>query len=133
MAKKDKKKVLIVDDEVDFTELMKVRFEANDYDVVISSNGDEALAIIKKEKPDAVLLDIMMPGMDGLAVLKEIRSTDSRLPVFMISAFSNEERVKLAGKLNASGFIVKSRQDISEEIKNITSAIEIADKYKKGL
>ena len=126
-----KKKILIVDDEIDFTELMKARFEANDYDVTISNNGDDALNIVKKEKPDAVLLDIMMAGMDGLSVLKEIRSIDSKLPVFMITAFSNEERVKLAGKLNASGFIVKSRQDISEEVKNIAAAIEVADKYKE--
>ena len=128
-----KKKILVVDDEVDFTELIKVRLEANDYDVLILNNGEGTLDVIKKEKPDAVLLDIMMPGIDGLTVLKQIRALDSRLPVFMITAFSNEERIKLAGKMNASGFIVKSRQDISEEIKNITNAIDIAAKYKKGL
>ena len=126
-----KKKILVVDDEVDFTELIKVRLEANDYDVLILNNGEGTLDVIKKEKPDAVLLDIMMPGIDGLTVLKQIRALDSRLPVFMITAFSNEERIRLAGTLNASGFIVKSRQDISEEIKNITSALDIAAKYKE--
>lgn len=126
-----KKKILVVDDEVDFTELMKVRLEASGYDVIITNNGEDALNIVKKNKPDAVLLDIMMPGTDGLTVLKQVRAADARLPVFMITAFSNEERIKLAGKLNASGFIVKSRHDISEEIKNITSAIEIANKYRE--
>ena len=128
-----KKKILVVDDEIDFTELMKLRLEANDYDVLVLNNGEGALDIVKKEKPDAVLLDIMMPGIDGLTLLKQIRAHDTRLPIFMITAFSNEERIKLAGKLNASGFIVKSRQDISEEIKNITDAIEISNKYKKGV
>ena len=126
-----KKKILIVDDEVDFTELMKVRFEANDYDVLVLNSGEGTLDIVKNDKPDAVLLDIMMPGTDGLTLLKQIRALDARLPVFMITAFSNEERIKLAGKMNASGFIVKSRQDISEEVKNITNAIEIAGKYKE--
>lgn len=126
-----KKKILVVDDEVDFSELMKLRLEANDYDVIVLNNGEEAVERVKKDKPDAVLLDIMMPGIDGITVLKEIRSLDAKLPVFMITAFSNEERIKQAGKLNASGFIVKSRQDISEEIKNITNAIEIANKYKE--
>ena len=127
-----KKKILVVDDEVDFTELMKLRLEASDYDVLVLNNGEGTLGVIKKEKPDAVLLDIMMPGIDGITVLRQIRALDARLPVFMVTAFSNEERIKLAGKLNASGFIVKSRQDISEEIKNITAAIDIAAKYKKG-
>lgn len=125
-----KKKILVVDDEIDFIELMKARLEANDYDVVLANNGRDALETIKKSVPDAVLLDIMMPEMDGLTVLKEIRSKNPTLPVFIITAFSNEERIKLAGKLNASGFIVKSQQNIADEIKNITSAIEIADKYK---
>lgn len=125
-----KKKILVVDDEVDFTEMMKIRLEANNYEVIIANNGKEVIEIFKKDKPDAILLDIMMPEVDGITVLKQIRAQDAKIPVFMITAFSNEERVKLAGKLNASGFIVKSRNDLAEEIRNITSAIEIADKYK---
>lgn len=128
-----KKKILVVDDEIDFTELMKMRLEASDYDVLIANNGEEVVERVKNEKPDAVLLDIMMPGVDGLTILKQLRALDTRLPIFMITAFSNEERIKVASKLNASGFIVKSRQDVSEEIKNITSAIEIAEKYKRNL
>lgn len=125
------KKILVVDDEIDFTELMKIRLEASGYDVMTLNGGEQVLNIVRKDKPDAVLLDIMMPGIDGLAVLKQLRLLDAKLPVFIVTAFSNEERVKLAGKLDASGFIVKSRQDISEEIKNITNAIEIANKYKE--
>lgn len=127
-----RKKILIVDDEIDFTELIRARLEANDFDVSVANNGESALELVKTAKPDAVLLDIMMPGIDGLTVLKKIRAQDERLPVFMITAFSNEERIRAAGRLNASGFIIKSRRDISEEIKNIRDAIEIADRYKKS-
>lgn len=126
-----KKKILIVDDEIDFTELMKTRLEANDFEVAVANNGESALEMVKTARPDAVLLDIMMPGIDGLTVLKRIRAMDERLPVFMITAFSNEEKIKLAGKLNASGFIIKARHDISEEIRNITDAIDVANKYKE--
>lgn len=125
-----KKKILIVDDEVDFAEIMRVRLAADNYDVIIANNGKDALGIVKKDKPDAVLLDIMMPEIDGLTVLKQIRDMNQNIPVFMITAFSNEERIKIASQLNASGFIVKSQQDIAKEIKNITSAIDIADKYR---
>jgi two-component system alkaline phosphatase synthesis response regulator PhoP len=125
-----KRKILVVDDEVDFVELMTLRLEANGYEVITANNGKDALDQAKKEKPDAILLDIMMPEMDGLTVLKKIRSEDARIPIFITTAFSNEERVKIAGAYNANGFIVKT-QDLGKEIKNITQAIEIADKYKE--
>lgn len=125
-----KKKILLVDDEVDMLEILKARFEVSGYEVTTANNGKEALGKIKKDKPDAVVMDIMMPEMDGISVLKEIRRTDSALPVFFITAFSNEERVKIASDLNASGFIVKT-QDLASEVKNIASIIDIADKAKR--
>lgn len=126
----DKKKVLVVDDEVEFADMMRMRLEANGYDVIVANNGREALELVKREKIDAVLLDVMMPEMDGLSVLKQIRAQDSALPVFIITAFSNEERVRLAGKFNASGFIIKT-DDLATEIKNMAKVIEVADKFKK--
>ena len=55
----DKKKILVVDDEIDFLELMKIKLEANNYNVVTANNGKEALKKVKSEKPDAVLLDML--------------------------------------------------------------------------
>ncbi|MDO8525460.1 MAG: response regulator [Candidatus Omnitrophota bacterium] len=124
-----KGKILVVDDEIDFLEMIKLRLEANGYTVVTAMNGTEALEKLTKEKPAAVLLDILMPGMDGIDVLKKIREEDTRVPVFIITAFSNEERFKLANKFNASGFIVKTN-DLQKEIQSITSAIGIAEDFK---
>lgn len=126
----DKKKILVVDDEPDFLKLIKIRLEASNYEVVMASNGKDALNMVKTEKPNAVLLDILMPGMDGLTVLKKIRSTDKQLPIFIITAFSNEERFELAQKLNASGFIVKT-DNLKDELDNISNALNIADRFKK--
>jgi Response regulator containing CheY-like receiver, AAA-type ATPase, and DNA-binding domains len=125
-----KRKILVVDDEVDFVELITLRLEASGYEVIAANNGKDALDRVKKDKPDGILLDIMMPEMDGLTVLKKIRSTDAMIPVFITTAFSNEERIKIAGAYNANGFIVKT-QDLGAEIKNITQAIEIAEKFRK--
>jgi len=124
-----KKKILIVDDEIDFLEMMKLRLEANNYSVVTAMDGNEALEKFKAEKPAAILLDILMPGMDGLDVLKKIRKENDRIPIFIVTAFSNEERFKLANKFNASGFIVKT-SDLQREIQNITSAIAISEDFK---
>lgn len=122
------KKILVVDDEADFLEVIKVRLKANNYEVVTAVNGEEALKKIKEEKVSAVLLDILMPGIDGLEVLRRIRKTDEDLPVFIITAFSTEERFKAANKLGASGFIVKT-DDLGKQIKSINSALDMADRY----
>ena len=124
-----KRKILLVDDEIDFLEMMRLRLEANDYSVVTASEGNEALEKFKKEKPSAVLLDILMPGIDGIEVLKKMRRENSKIPIFIITAFSNEERFKLANKFNASGFIVKTN-DLQSEIQNITTAIGISEDFK---
>ena len=70
-----------------------------------------------------------MPGMDGLDILKKIRKDDTKIPVFIITAFSNEERFRVANKFNASGFIVKTN-DLQKEIQNITAAIGISEDFK---
>jgi len=125
-----KKKILLIDDEVDFRELAKARLEANGYDVIALSDGKDALERIRIDKPDGVLLDIMMPGVDGLTILKEIRAIDSNLPVFLITAFSSTERREIARKFNASEFMLKT-DDLQTEIVNMTALIDIAAKQKK--
>ena len=127
-----KRRILIVDDEPDFLEVMRARLEANDYEVTTAANGEEALGYIKNSKPDAVLLDILMPGIDGLEVLRRIRKMDDSLPVYIITAFSTDERFKMANKLGASGFIVKT-DDLAKEVENITSALDMSARFhKKG-
>jgi len=125
-----KKKIVLVDDEIDFLEIMKTRFVANDYIVKMTSNGSEALELVRKEKPDAVMLDILMPGIDGLDILKKIRAENPRIPIFMMTAFSNEERRDIANRFNASDFILKTN-DLQSEIDKITSAIDISSRNKK--
>jgi CheY-like chemotaxis protein len=124
-----KKTILVVDDEQEFLDIIKMRLEANNYNVIAAADGKEALDKIKNNKVDAVLLDILMPGMNGLEVLKKVRRENKSLPVFIITAFSSDERFELANKFNASGFIVKT-DDMQKQIENITSAISLADKYK---
>lgn len=125
----DNKKILLVDDEPNFVELIRHRLQVNGYEVITAADGKEALGIIKKERFDAVLLDIMMPQMDGLTALKMLRKHDKDLPVFMLTAHSDSEQFKQANQLGASGFIVKT-SDLQKEIANISSFLRISDKYK---
>lgn len=124
-----KKKILLVDDEPDFVELIKHRLEANDYQVAVAINGKAALDTLGREKFDAVLLDILMPELDGLEALKDIRKTDKELPVFMLTAYSDKPKFKRANQLGASGYIVKT-SDLQKEIENVTGILRLSDKYK---
>ena len=124
-----KKSILVVDDEPDYLVLLRRRLEEGRYRVRTANNGREALEEIRRERPDVVLLDIQMPEMDGLKVLEKIRRSDKRLPVFILTAFSNAERFGAARRKNASGFIVKTG-DLSRQVKNITNALKLSAKYR---
>ena len=121
-------KVLVADDEPDFVTLLTARLRANGYEVVAAQDGEEALAQIRRERPDVVLLDILLPKMDGLKVLREIRREDKRLPIFMITAYASPERFNQAKRMDASGFLVKTK-DLNQEIRNITASLHLASSY----
>ncbi len=128
MDEKEKKKILIIDDDPDFIKIMTLQLQANQYNVVATSDGKDALTMLKTEKPDAVLLDVLMPQQDGLKVLEKIRKQDKTLPIFIVTAFSDEARFGLAKKLDASGFLVKTG-DFQKEIGNITSVLRLSGKF----
>jgi len=113
-----KLKILLVDDEPMFIEMLKVRLESLDCEVITASNGKEALEKIESNKLDAVLLDILMPLLDGMSTLKIIRKQDKNLPVFMLTVFSTQDRINKAKMLGATGYLVKD-SDLKTEIENI--------------
>jgi len=84
----DKKRVLLIDDERDLVDMVKIRLESNGYDVLPAYDGVEGLKIAKEKKPDIILLDIMMPKKDGYTVLKELRADEKlrKVPVIVITA-----------------------------------------------
>ena len=99
--------ILLVDDEPDFLQIMGSLITGWGYDLVTASDGMEALDVIKENKPDIVVLDYMMPKMDGVATLKEIRKADEKLPVIMFTAYPDVKIIKGTEKLGISAFIPK--------------------------
>ncbi len=83
-----KGKILIVDDEVHILELLRYNLESNGYQIVEADTGEGALEILKQIHVDLVLLDLMLPGIDGLEVLRHIRQSEElrQLPVVMLTA-----------------------------------------------
>ncbi|MGU8379094.1 response regulator transcription factor [Clostridium perfringens] len=103
------KKVLIVDDEEHIRELIKFNLKKEGYDIEVAINGVEALNIIREIKFDLILLDLMLPEIDGLEVCKEIRRNEetSDIPVMMITAKGEEFDKVLGLELGADDYITK--------------------------
>ena len=105
----DKKKILIVDDEPDLVEMLTVRLEANNYQVVSAVDGEEALSVFAKEKPDLVLLDILMPKMDGFKVCQALKKDPSsvNIPIVMLTAKDRTDDIRKAHESGADAYIIK--------------------------
>lgn len=102
----DKFRVLVVDDEPRITKFLVVRLKATGYEVLTADNGAQALEQVETQEPDLVVLDVVMPGMDGFETLKQIRAVSS-VPVIILSAReASTERVK-GLELGADDYLVK--------------------------
>lgn len=99
-------RVLIVDDDARLFELLKSYLEQNDVSALSASDGQSALTLLQREPFDAVLLDIMMPGMDGLTVLRKLRER-SRIPVIMLTAKGDETDRVVGLELGADDYLPK--------------------------
>jgi len=101
------KTILIVDDEKDFCTVLSDSLSQDRYRAVTAFNGKTALQLAKKEKPDLILLDIKMPGMDGIEVLKKIKKMRKEIAVIMFTAFGTLETAREAMKLGAYDYVTK--------------------------
>ena len=99
--------ILVVDDDADTREVLRDRLESVGYQVLIAAGGKECLETLDRQNPHLVLLDVAMPGMNGLEVLTEIRKRGQDIPVVMITAFGTIERAVQAMKKGAYDFIPK--------------------------
>lgn len=113
-----KEKVLIVDDEVEFTEVLSKRMEARQVGVDTAASGTEALAKAKDKSYDAIILDLSMPGMDGIETLKHLLEDNPDLQVILLTGYATLEKGVEAIKLGAMDFLEKPArfQSLMEKI-----------------
>ena len=100
-------RVLVVDDEPDALELLQAFLEAKGYEVLTASDGEEALQKVKEERPHLMLLDVRMPKLTGLEVLKRVREIDREVGVIMVTAVNEEETGRQALQMGAFDYITK--------------------------
>lgn len=121
-----KKRLLIVDDEADLAEMIKFRMENNGYEVLLAYDGQQALETARKERPDLIILDLMLPKMDGYKVCGLLKK-DSRyaaIPIIIFTAKGLADDIKLGQELGADAYITKpfEPQVLLEKIKQLLPA-----------
>ncbi len=127
----DKIKILVIDDEQGIRDLFIQALEEDDYEVLTVDNGEQGLEIIKNEKPNVTFLDLKLPGIDGLEVLKRISDLKSKPIVIMITGHGTIAKAAKTMDLGAYDYIVKPF-DIDDIIKLMKQALKI-DKLEKDV
>ncbi len=128
---KEKKTILIVDDEKPIMDILVYNLKKEGYETLEAGDGQTAVNIALEQKPDLILLDIMLPGMDGLTVCKKIRNT-LNIPIIMLSA-KDEEIDKILGlELGADDYITKPFS-VRELMARIKANLRKADQSKKEI
>lgn len=111
-------KILLVEDDVNLRDIYFARFQAEGYELAVASNGEEALATAVKEKPDLMILDVMMPRISGFDVLDILRSTPetAHTKVIMMTALSEQSDKDRGKSLGVDEYLVKSQVSLEEVV-----------------
>jgi DNA-binding response OmpR family regulator len=109
MAETKVKRVLIADDEPDLVTMLMVRLRHEGYEVLIARNGDECVALAEQEKPDLILMDVVMPLKNGYDACEEIKKNPktARIPVVLMTALNQRENVTIGKHLGARAYVTK--------------------------
>ena len=124
-------KILVVDDEENIAELISYNLTSNGYKVIIANNGNDAVKLAVEEKPNLILLDLMIPGKDGYDVCKDIRSNSEvrNTPIIMLTAKSEELDKILGLELGADDYITKpfSVRELLARVKAVLRRFSISE------
>lgn len=122
---KQKKKILIVEDEAPLSRALKDKFESEDFEVMVAENGAVGLETALKELPDMILLDIAMPVMDGLEMLKLLKETETgkKIKVIILTNYGDMDKFVLAKDLGADDYLVKADWGMADIVARVNKFI----------
>ena len=118
------KKIAIIEDDHSILEMYTLKFEVEDFEVVTALDGEAGLELIEETKPDLILLDLMMPKMDGAHMLKELRNKPwgKNIPVIILTNISGDEAPEILSELNVIDYIIKAKstpQAVLNKVKSV--------------
>jgi len=111
------KKVLIVEDDEFLRSLTVKRLEKENYQIIIAADGEQALKMIDSDTPDLILLDLLLPGVDGFEVLEKMKKS---IPVVVFSNLGQREDIEKAKKLGADDFLIKANFTLDDVVAKVS-------------
>lgn len=117
--------ILIVEDEDILSSVLQEKFEEKNFKVVLAKDGSVVLPLVKKNKPDAILLDILLPKVNGMEVLSQLKADEDlrSIPVIVMSNLGEDSKIKEALQLGAVDYMVKTQHPINELIEKVKEYI----------
>jgi DNA-binding response OmpR family regulator len=121
----DKKTIMLVEDDKFIVDIYETKLSHSGFNVIVANNGKEAVDLLAENTPDLMLLDLVMPYMDGFDVLKEMHDSPewSKIPVILLTNLSQKEDIEKGMQLGAKDFLIKSHFTPSEVLKKIEALI----------
>ncbi len=119
--------VLIVEDDVFLADIYKKKFEMENFKVTVSDNGEKGLNDIKKKNPDVVLLDILLPKLDGFGVLEKIKAdkTTCAIPVILLTNLGQKDDVEKGLEMGAVDYLIKAHFKPSEVVDKVRKVLKM--------
>lgn len=121
----EKKKIILVEDDSFISDIYQVKLGKEGFEVLTAGNGLEAMKLLEKTTPDLILLDIVMPYMDGLEVLKKVKTEEKwkKIPVVLLSNLSEKEKIEEAMGIGADDYLIKSHFTPAEVLEKVNSVL----------
>ncbi len=133
MAKKPK--VLLVEDDVYLISMYSTKFNMEGWEVQIAPRGEDAFIILEKFTPDIILLDILLPGIDGFGVLKKLKKNPKfeTIPIIMLTNLGQRDDIRKGMKEGADGYLVKAHYMPSEIVEKVKFALKGGSLIPEGI
>lgn len=125
MAKKDIIKILLIEDDPFLLSMYSVKFESEDFKVLTAEDGEKGIKIALKEKPEIILLDILLPKMNGFEVLAKLKKSDEtkNIPIILLTNLSQKDEISKGLSLGADDYLIKAHFMPSEVVEKIKKYI----------
>lgn len=123
-------KILIIEDETALLYALKAELSHNHFEVITAVDGEKGLEILEQQKPDILILDLLLPGIDGFEVLRRMKknATIQNIPVIVLTNLGDKENLEKSKKLGADDYLVKTDYTLDEVIKKLEKLIKKTEK-----